>query len=848
MVKIRKLEIQGFKSFAKKTEIPIPSGFNTICGPNGSGKSNIIDAITFVIGTLSTKQIRAGKLEDLVFNGSKDYEARDEAKVTIEFDNDSGELPIDDDIVTVTRKINTKGNSIYKLNGKTVTRKKIIDVLSTARIYPDGHNIIMQGAITKFIEMSPKQRREIIDEASGIAEFDQKKKESERELEKVTSKLKQAGLILSERKKALEKLEEEKKRARKKERLTEDLNNIKIKIIKLKLKSEKQKEIDTNKKIDELETEVEKLEEEIKEKDEKIDAKEQEKDEIRDEIIDENKDKELIKKIESVKSQIQSKKEKIDDKRDEIKRLENSIEKLKRLEKESQRITGKGPAKDILKLDKKGVYGTIGTLGKVEEEYQKAMEIATGSNINSLVVDSADVAKECIEYLKKNKSGRATFLPLDKLRRWRKSKESKQLKNKPGFIDYAINLIDFDDKYKIAFNHVFKDTLIVKDLNIAKRHAGKAQMVTLDGQIVYKSGAMRGGHYKTKKSFGSFKESKSSEIDELKTEKETLKTEITEIQQSIGQLSQELDELRQKENETEDELGHLEEKIGDIDEEIKETKEARKEIFEEKITKKQKLNELQVKQAKIETRLDDIKMEFERFEEIEGMELDDIDDIEEPEEDKSISVLEQEKRDIARKLERMGPVNQKALEEYDIQKQVYDDLKKRVDKIKEEKDSILNTVKNIEKRRQEKFMDAFNEINENFKEIFKDLYGYEGCIKLEEEGNIKSGLLIEANTSNKNSTSLDAMSGGEKTLTALAFLFSVQLYQPAPFYILDEIDAALDQSNSRKVADLIDDYSEEAQFVVISHNDETLKKSDYVYGVSMTDGVSEVMALEMPDN
>lgn len=845
MVKIRKLELQGFKSFAKKTEVPIPSGFNTICGPNGSGKSNIIDAITFVIGTLSTKQIRAKKLEDLVFNGSDEYDARDEAKVTLEFDNEDGELAVDDETVTVTRKINTKGNSIYKLNGKTVTRKKIINILSSARIYPDGHNIIMQGAITKFIEMSPKQRREIIDEASGISEFDKKKEESEKELEKVNSKLKEAELILKERKKTLDKLEEEKELAKKKERLNEDLNDLKVKIAKLKYKKESKNKEEVDNEINDIEERIEELEEKIEEKDEEIEEKEKEKEELREEIIDENKDKELVKEIESVKSQIKSKKEKIDDKREELKRLEDSIDKFKKMQKKSQKISGKGPAKEILKLDKDGVHGTIGSLGNVKEKYQKAMEVATGSHMNSLVVENADVGKECIEFLKKNKSGRATFLPLDKLKKWNKSRESRKLKNKSGFIDYAINLIDFDDKYEIAFSHVFKDTLIVKDLSVAKRHAGKAQMVTLDGQIVYKSGAMRGGHYKTKKSFGSFKDDKSDEIEGLKDEKEEIEQEIKNIQSEIGSLSEKLDQLRQKENETENELGELENKIGEVEDELEEIKNKRREIYEEKIRKKQKLNDLQVKEAKINTRLEDVEMQLDKLRDIDEI---DVDSVEEVEEDKSISVLEQEKRKISKEIERLGPVNQKALEEYDVQKQVYEDLKERVDKIKDEKNSIMQTINSIEKRRKEKFMDAFNEINDNFKEIFKDLYGYKGKIKLEEEGNIKSGLLIEAKKSGNEDITLDAMSGGEKTLTALAFLFSVQLYQPAPFYILDEIDAALDKSNSRKVANLIDKYSEDAQFIVISHNDETLKKSDYVYGVSMNDGVSEIMALEMPED
>ncbi len=837
MVKIKKLEMQGFKSFATKTELPIPAGFNCICGPNGSGKSNVVDAITFVLGTLSTKQIRAGKLEELIFSGSDGKDAREEAKVSIVLDNESREIPVEEDEVQITRKINKRVNSVYRMNGETVTRRRIIDTLSSSKIHSDGHNIIMQGAITNFIEMSPTERREIIDEASGIKEFDRKKEDSERELEKVDSKLNEARLVLGEKKKALNKLEKEKELVEKRERIEKRLDEVRKKIAKLKYEKFKEEKEGLDEKMEELEEELSEAESKQGEIEEKMDECEKELKDIRSKMRDEKKDKELVRKIESIKSDIESKKDKIDDKRSEIERLESSIEKFKEMEKKQQRISGKGPAKEILQLDKNGVYGVIQSLGNAKGKFQKALSVAAGGNMNSVVVEDANVAQDCIEYLKKNSVGRATFLPLKKLRPWDKSRKSRKIKDKPGIIDFAINLIDYDSDYELAFQYVFKDTLVAESLDVAKKYAGDARVVTLDGEIVYKSGAMKGGHYESSGGFGSFKRSKSSEIDDLREEKGILENEIEGIREEIAKCSRKLDELRDEEETEEDELTELENKEKEIEEELEELKNERKEYYEEKVKKKEKVNQLRIKKAKVDTNFDNAEMELEKYDSIEDIELD----------DESVRVLKEEKKDLTRDLEEIGPVNFKAKEEYKSSKQVYDDLKERIDKIQDEKDAIHETIESIEQKRRNTFMEAFEEINEHFQGLFNELQGHEAKIKLEDDDDIKSGLLIEAETSGGNKLSLDSMSGGEKSLTAIAFLFAVQLYDPAPFYILDEIDAALDQKNSKRVAEMIDKHSGDAQFIVITHNDQTLQKADYVYGVSMNDGASEVMALEMPD-
>ena len=184
--------MQGFKSFNKKIAIPFSSTFSTICGPNGSGKSNVCDAVCFVLGRTSAKSMRAERLHELIFHGGKSKEPAEIASVTLYLDNVKKEFPFDQDFITVTRKVNKDGASVYRLNDETVTRQQILDVLAAARIFPDGYNIVLQGDVTQIIEMDPLERRSVIDEIAGIKEYDEKKAKSEKEFDSLKDVLKKA--------------------------------------------------------------------------------------------------------------------------------------------------------------------------------------------------------------------------------------------------------------------------------------------------------------------------------------------------------------------------------------------------------------------------------------------------------------------------------------------------------------------------------------------------------------------------------------------------------------------------------------------------------------------------------
>ena len=824
MTRIEKMELQGFKSFSKKTLLTFPSNFLAVCGPNASGKSNILDAICFVLGRTSAKSLRADRMMEMVFHGTKTKPPGEIAKVSLFFDNSDKSFPLEEEKIILSRRINRKGISIYKLNGRTVTRETIQEILRPARINPDGHNIILQGDITDIIEMGPLERREIIDDISGITEFDDKRDKSQRELLTVEERLRESNIILGERRSAIDKLEEERKSAQQYQKLTTELDKLRASLANQRLKDAESAMKKLDDKINEIITED--FDKEIEYVEKELDEVEKKKDNIGKRLFDRSKDIAIIKEVERLKAEVNRKKDKIEMDKNQLERINEIIRRLEDLKQKELEGSVSKAVQEILKLGRTGIYGTIASLSKVSRKHQTAIEVAAGNHLHDIVVSDENVAIECVKHLKNNRIGRATFLPLDKIKP-RDSKALRKFFNEDGVVSLAIDLIEFDNKYYNAFSFVFGDTLIVNNIEIAKRIGiGNARYVTLDGDLIERSGAIIGGFYIQKRAFV-----ESNEIDRYSSQKLQLQNEINQLENDIVRLNKELEQLSTEEQLGSKELVEMQKERDQLEERFESLKNKRKKLYEDKMFSQDEINKLRIKKARLEAELENIKLEFENYKKTETYQL-------------SPSVLENKIRETMDAINVLGPINMKALEEYNQQKIVYDELKAKVDKLTEERNKIFEIISEIEGRRKDAFTKTLEGIREQFKIVFKDLTGGDADLRL--SGGMDSGLLIEASPAAKKLLNIDSMSGGEKTLTALAFLFAIQRFRPAPFYILDEIDAALDKPNTKKAVELIKKYSLNSQFIVITHNDATIQAADCVYGVSMEEGESKLVGIRMP--
>lgn len=259
MLYIKKLVMHGFKSFVRKTEIPLTPGINVIVGANGSGKSNISDALCFVLGRLSIKSMRAAKAGNLIFLGSKAAAPAKEAIVEIVIDNSDRTFSIDKDEISIERIVRRNGQSIYRLNNETKTRQEVLSLLAQAGIDPNGFNIVLQNEIQNFVRMQPEERRKIIEEVSGISVYEMRKEKSLNELEKTEEKLKDVLAILRERTIYLNNLERERQQALKFKKLEADVKKYKASIIYVDITQKKKISEEITSRISNKNKEIEKV-------------------------------------------------------------------------------------------------------------------------------------------------------------------------------------------------------------------------------------------------------------------------------------------------------------------------------------------------------------------------------------------------------------------------------------------------------------------------------------------------------------------------------------------------------------------------------------------------------------
>ncbi|MDD4354195.1 MAG: AAA family ATPase, partial [Candidatus Nanoarchaeia archaeon] len=626
MIKIKKIVLENFKSFGGRVEIKLMDKLNLIIGPNGSGKSNVSEAISFVLGIMSKKGLRTEKLAHLIFNGGKNGKPSNYASVKLVFSNEDKIFPVEEDFLEISRKVTQDGSSDYLINGKKSTRTEIINLLDYAGIDPEGFNMVMQGNIAKFVDMSSSDRAEIIKNISGISTYEEKKDKAMKELAQVDEKVKETNILLRERQKHLDELKKEKRVAEQYKSTKDELRETKGRLVFKNLDIKKNELVDIEAKSEELREKVRQKTQEIneysinikklegnieeinknlglagaekkKELDDKLkaikdeinqldtnakshineisriknrDAQitvninefEKETEKIKNDIESYKKDIEKINnelkvyktdassnkeityfeiksRINELKEQLvekKSKKDELSNKSEDLNRLkesqeelisknsmlENVYEKLEaemnvnsdlalKLEQASNRVNdlrtkldrlnikkdiamhkGGGGLKELLNAKIEGVYGTVAELCKADSRYELPIRVAMASKLMNVVVKDEDTATKCINFLRSNKLGVITFLPLTKIKG---SELPKGFRIFEGVIEFAINLIDFDLKYKNIFEYALRDTLIVKDIDSAKKVGiGNVRMVTLNGDLIEKSGSITGGY------------------------------------------------------------------------------------------------------------------------------------------------------------------------------------------------------------------------------------------------------------------------------------------------------------------------------------------------------------------
>ncbi len=824
---IKNLTIQGFKSFGKKTSIPFYPGFTAIVGENGTGKSNILDAITFVMGYRS-RALRAGRIEHLLYTNPKKGTVP-EAEVSLVLDNSSGAfdelLPEHTDEVILSRRI-TATSSTYRIMGKVVPAGDVERLLSLGGIEPGGHYIVEQGMVTEVLERSPRRRRELIEEVAGIAAYEERKAKAIAELAQVKERLNASRILLAERRRHLVELHREREAALKYRELEAERERVLATLKYLRFRELKEAEAKVKEELRRYKKEAEALAEEVASLDRKVEEIEWELREKETEAGEPGSDREvlqLVQRVERLRGELAAKEAEAKAKEREIRSLVEALEEIKRLSPPPRRVPE--AVQEILSLGWDGVVGMLGDLGEVDAELQVALEAALGGHAHDIVVSTRDVALECLRYLKENEIGRARFLPLDKLSPPPISPKAKGLLGRKGVLGLLVELLRCDPEVVPAFRYVLADTVVVESLEVLRDVLG-VRAVSLDGDLLERGGAISGGFRRKRVPRGPDLSGREAQIQRLREELTRLHGEIARLQREAREAEEELHRASLRQAQRKKTRSKREEELSAL-------RERRKEVY-------RALERARSMHARYERELGEIQGKLaligeapEPSEPVEG----------------SVNALQARLRELESQLSSFGPVNMRAIEEYEAYLSEFQAFKERVQTLEREKKEIETLIADIERKKRERFLSTMEAVSAELNRRFVQLFGGgEAGLSLEDPEDLSSGLLVRARPPGKEPKLLDALSGGEKTLVAIAFILALSAGKPAPFYLFDEVDAALDKPNSERLAGLLKEIAREAQVIVISHNEELIRHADRVYGVTMRGGSSHVVAVELVGN
>ena len=966
---IKSIKIQGFKSFADKTEIDFNKNISAIVGPNGSGKSNVVDALLWVLGEQSVKLLRGeDKMSDIIFSGSKTRNAMNKATVSILFDNSDHSLNSPLSEIEIKRSIYKTGENEYFINNSRVRLKDITDLILDVS---SKFNIITQGNINALIDNKSSERRVLFENAAGVLKYKKRKEETLKKLENTKENLTRLELIIKEVTSSLRPLEKQKKEAEKYLEIKDNLENIEVSLIasditflkkkydslnnenklilkeqeanvflhpeeleKLKLilmqmdeeiatssknvilindeisKLQSQKQINLERiklsvNNDAINDALLKLKEDKLNIEKNIDVLSTEITEIKNEFndlikqfndVNNNELKEKI-KITSLKSDYNVSSKKLFDLENKIAIVKSNLENNSYMPRAVKEI--------ITSKTLSGIHNTIGNLIEIPSKYVEAINASLSSSINFIVTEDFNSAKKAIKHLKSFHLGTATFFPLDIVKsRYIDSKVHSAIKDSSSFIGVASDLVKYDKKYKNIIENQLGNVIIIDNIdnleNIGKLINFKCKIVTLDGDILYPGGSVSGGERKSSSSEkeklfnleSEYNKTRTSieetnklleianrKYEEYDSESSKLNYIITEKRILIENKEKTLAEFKDKLNYVKDNMdGYKNLNNNTLNEKIEEilytlnSKSKEKEILENKLeilrSKKfdlnnkvedleKKINEVNSKYNKNESIIKNNEIEIGKIEVkldslLENLKNDYNMTYENALKNYELTMDKETARSIVLKykteLKDLNNINIGAISEYERLNKRYEFLNNQKEDLNDSSKKLYEIIEEMDDIMKKRFKESFDKISKKFSLVYRKMFkGGNGILKLTDENDLLNcGISILAVPPGKKLSSTSALSGGEKALTAICLIFAILNVKPAPFIVLDEVEAPLDEENVIMFGDYLKNMQDISQFILITHKKKMMEYANNLYGVTMQEsGVSKLVSVKL---
>ena len=723
-MQLKHIKLSGFKSFVDPTKISFPTNMVGVVGPNGCGKSNVIDAVRWVLGELSAKNLRGESMVDVIFNGSEKRKASGQCSIELLFDNSSAKIGgeyASFNEVSIKRVMTRDAQSDYYINNTKCRRKDVQDIFLGTGLGPSSYAIIEQGMVSKLVSAKPDELRTHIEEAAGVSKYRERRKETESRIKRTKENLSRVKDIRDEIARLIKRLENQAKAAEKYNLLKQDKAKLEL-------------------------------------------------------------DKAVLFSIEAKNS------------RDDLqKKLDTHNRDLKI--KNTERDTIQSQI-DQYRTENDSVLG----------EYEVAQK--------NFYAVGAEIAKREANLQNINKSESETKYNLQKAKQnYEKAKETEKNFDELSPSEKAMHILDNIiltlEKFSIDKDNIQNKAQELKKLLVDILNIATAQSKSLTGEYLSRQNELEG------------------QIEEAENLKNSIELEMKEFVEKSSDAESVLIKLRQKQSKFNEDLRELENKksISDLD----------SRAISEKITN------VRVELKTYEINLENSNKKIQEA----GIDINSI--------DYSIYAnttfeeIEDKLTNVESKIIRLGAINLAAPEEIAEESKRKEELDEQYDDLTDALDKLTGAIKKIDNETKTIFKDSFDAVNTRLKEMFPKLFGGGVAeLTLTDDDPLNAGVILMARPPGKKNSSISQLSGGEKALTALALVFAIFELNPAPFCLLDEVDAPLDDLNTLRFINMVEEMSKSVQFIFITHNKVSMERSDYLMGVTMQEaGVSRMVSVDV---
>ena len=723
-MQLKHIKLSGFKSFVDPTKISFPTNMVGVVGPNGCGKSNVIDAVRWVLGELSAKNLRGESMVDVIFNGSENRKASGQCSIELLFDNSSAKIGgeyASFNEVSIKRVMTRDAQSNYFINNTKCRRKDVQDIFLGTGLGPSSYAIIEQGMVSKLVSAKPDELRTHIEEAAGVSKYRERRRETESRIKRTKENLSRVKDIRDEIGRLIKRLENQAKAAEKYNLLKQDKSRFELdKAILFSIEAKSNR--------DDLQKKLDALNRDLKIKNAESDTAQSQIDQFRTEN-------------ESVLSEYEEAQKNFYSVGAEIAKREANLQNINKNEDET-------------KLN----------LERVKQSYEEAKE--TEKNFDEL--SPSERAMHILE-----------------------------------------SMISTIEKFGINNDNIRDKAIELKGLLTDILNIATAQSKTLTDEYLSRQNDLE------------------NQIQEAEELKKSIEDEMKDFVSKSSDAESILISLRQKQSKFNEELRELENKksIADLD----------SRSISEKITNirvEQKTYEINLENSNKKIKEAGIDIETINFSDYENQTIED---------------LEEKLVDIETKIIRLGAINLAAPEEIEEESKRKDELDIQYDDLTQALDKLTAAIKKIDQETKTIFKDSFDSVNLKLKEMFPKLFGGGVAeLTLTEDDSLNAGVVLMARPPGKKNSSISQLSGGEKALTALALVFAIFDLNPAPFCLLDEVDAPLDDLNTLRFINMVEEMSKTVQFIFITHNKVSMERSDFLMGVTMQEaGVSRMVSVDV---